>query len=363
MLIDDQLTKVPVPTSGAKGMTVFEAQDGLCNILITGGGGFIGSQLAYDLAETYPDYRVVVFDLFNYKGSLNNLNSHVHNLSIFKGDIFNDEDLSTALMAYSIDAVIHLSAQTSVDASLATPYESARANVVGTNVVLENCLKHGVKKFVHMSSAEVYGKADVGEEGVFREDVSPRPVNPYGASKAASEMIVHGYQNRGIDTFIVRASNVYGPKQFPDKLIPRSVTLLQHGEKVTIHGTGEDVKHWLYISDVSNAFNVILHRGVPGEVYNLGSHYASTNYNLCSSIIKAITGAPDIEQWMNKVPGRAVVGKPVGLGFSKLEGIGWTQKVALEEGVEETVKWYRDNAEKWWGNLPGILGIPPRKSC
>lgn len=156
-----------------------------------------------------------MFDLFNYKGSLNNLDRRVQNVSIFKGDIFNDEDLSTAIMAYRIDAVIHLSAQTSVDASLANPYESAKANVVGTNIVLENCLTHGVKRFVHMSSAEVYGKAGVGE-GLFHEDLSPRPVNPYGASKAASEMIVHEYQNRGIDTFIVRASNVYGPKQFPD---------------------------------------------------------------------------------------------------------------------------------------------------
>jgi nucleoside-diphosphate-sugar epimerase len=156
-----------------------------------------------------------VFDLFNYKGSLNNLDRRMQNLSIFKGDILDDEDLSTAIMAYKIDAVIHLSAQTSVDASLAKPYESSRANVVGTNIVLENCLKHGVKKFVHMSSADVYGKAQA-PGGVFREDVSPRPVNPYGASKAASEMIVHEYQSRGIDTFIVRASNVYGPKQFPD---------------------------------------------------------------------------------------------------------------------------------------------------
>ena len=179
-----------------------------------------GSQLAYSLAETYPDYRVVVFDLFNYKGSLNNLDRRVQNLSIFKGDVFDDEDLSTAIMAYGIDTVIHLSAQTSVDASLAKPYESSKANVVGTNVVLENCLKNGVKRFVHMSSAEVYGKAEAG--GLLREDVSPRPVNPYGASKAASEMIVHGYQSRGIDTFIVRASNVYGPKQFPDsRFTPR----------------------------------------------------------------------------------------------------------------------------------------------
>jgi dTDP-glucose 4,6-dehydratase len=148
----------------------------------------------------------------------------VQNVSIFKGDIFNDEDLSTAIMAYQIDAVIHLSAQTSVDASLATPYESSKANVVGTNVVLENCLKHGVKKFVHMSSADVYGKAEA-PGGKFREDVAPRPVNPYGASKAASELIVHEYQARGVNTFIVRASNVYGPKQFPDSKFDHEVAV------------------------------------------------------------------------------------------------------------------------------------------
>ncbi|KAH9879922.1 hypothetical protein J1614_001946 [Plenodomus biglobosus] len=290
MLVDDQLTKAPIAKSGAKGITVFEPQDGLRNIMITGGGGFI----------------------------------------IYKGDIFDDEDLSTAIMAYNIDSVIHLSAQTSVDASLANPYESSKANVVGTNIVLENCLKHGVKKFIHMSSADVYGKAKA-PEGIFREDVSPRPTV--------------GSLNESTSATLIEL-----------ELIPKSVTLLQQGQKVTIHGTGADVKHWLYISDVSNAFNVILHNGVPGEVYNLGSHHASTNYNLCSSIIKAITGATDVELWMNKVPGRPVVGKPIGMDFSKLEGIGWTQRVGLEEGVAETVKWYGENAEKWWGNLKQILG-------
>lgn len=156
-----------------------------------------------------------MFDLFNYTGSLNNLDRAVQNVSIFKGDIGVDEDMSIAITAYNIDAVIHLSAQTSVDASLAKPYESSKANVVGTNVVLENCLKHGVKRFVHMSSAEVYGNAGAGV-GAFREDIALSPVNLYGASKAASELIVRAYQNRGLDTIIVRASNVYGPKQFPD---------------------------------------------------------------------------------------------------------------------------------------------------
>lgn len=143
------------------------------------------------------------------------------------------------------------------------------------------------------------------------------------------------------------------------ELIPKSITLLQHGQRITIHGTGEDVKHWLYITDVSNAFNVLLHRGVPGEIYNLGSHHESTNYNLCSSIIQAITGEDEVEVWMNKVPGRPVVGKQFGMDFSKLEELGWTQLVGLEEGVERTVKWYGENAAKWWGNLPKILGVAP----
>ena len=133
--------------------------------------------------------------------------------------------------------------------------------------------------------------------------------------------------------------------------------MLQHGAKVTIHGTGEDVKYWLYISDVSNAFNVILHCGIPGEIYNLGSHHASTNYDLCSNMIKNITGVSGVEEWMDKVPGRAIVGKPVGIDFSKLESIGWTQEVGIEEGLKATVEWYNENAERWWGNLTEIIGI------
>lgn len=177
-----------------------------------------GSQLAHALASAYANhYRIVVFDKFDYLASLNNCRyDDGTNIAIFKGDIGLDSDVATCIRAYSVDAVIHLSAQTSVDTSLADPYGSSKANVIGTHVVLENAYKHGVKRFIHMSSAEVYGAATPGPNG-FHETAQLSPVNPYGASKAASELMVKLYGNKGgMITNIVRSSNVYGPKQFPD---------------------------------------------------------------------------------------------------------------------------------------------------
>lgn len=198
------------------GITAFEPLPDVKNIMITGGGGFIGSWLAHALASTYKDhYRVVIFDKFPAGAVKNNHYEDGTTVALFKGDIGLDEDVSTCIQAYNVDTIIHLSAQTSVDTSLADPYGSTKANVVGTHVVLENANKGGVKRFIHMSSAEVYGAARPSVHG-YKEDALCLPLNPYGASKAASEVMVNLYGSKGMITHIVRSCNVYGPKQFPD---------------------------------------------------------------------------------------------------------------------------------------------------
>jgi dTDP-D-glucose 4,6-dehydratase len=148
------------------------------------------------------------------------------------------------------------------------------------------------------------------------------------------------------------------------ELIPKSVALLMNGHKVTMYGTGADVKRWLYVSDCSNAFNTILHRGEPNATYNLGSDHASTNYNLCTGIIDAVvsnkgdgTKAGNAEDWINRVPGRGFYDPGIGMDFSALQQLGWTQLVSLDEGVKRTVEWYKENAATWWGDLQKILKI------
>lgn len=187
--------------------------------------------MAHGLATTYANhYRIVLFDKFDYLGSLNNcrFEDGNNNIAIYRGDIGLDSDVSTCIRAYSVDAIIHLSAQTSVDTSMSDPYGSSKANVIGTHVVLENAYKNGVKRFIHMSSAEVYGAAKPGPDG-FHETALLSPLNPYGASKAASELLVKLYGNKGgMITNIVRSSNVYGPKQFPDSEFPVSNLVISH---------------------------------------------------------------------------------------------------------------------------------------
>lgn len=190
-----------------------------------------GSSLAHELARTYaPRYRVVIFDKYDYSGSLKNCHyNDGTQVAIFKGDIGSDSDVATCICAYAVDAVIHLSAQTSVDTSLADPYGSTEANVVGTHLVLENAYKHGVKRFIHMSSAEVYGAAEPGPNG-FSESKLVSPTSPYGTSKAASEILVRQYGNKGgMMTNIIRSCNVYGPKQFPNSESMELVKLVTAG--------------------------------------------------------------------------------------------------------------------------------------
>ena len=304
------------------------------------------------------------------------LNDHA-NFAFFEGDITSPDDVMKCLREHHIDTIIHLAAQSSVDASFKNPYSFATTNIHGTQVLLECAKSCGVRKFVQMSSYEAYGASKPGPNG-HREQDPLSPMNPYGAGKAAAEMLVTAFGNSSqLETIIVRANNIYGPNQFPDsifhlppahvgnakpsctEIIPKFIMLLQRGLKLTLHGGGYQRKRYLYAGDAANAFNVILHQGVGGEIYNLGSPDEISNRDLCAILLEHVnpsgsdssSDASSLDDWIQTTPGRPYVDSGNRLDCSKLRSLGWDQKIGFDEGLQRTVDWYSAHGDTWWGDI------------
>ena len=294
----------------------------------------------------------------------------------------NADDITSCLQLHNIDTIIHLAAQSNVDASLKNPASFAATNIVGTQVMLECAKACNVRKFVQMSSYEVYGATKCGNDG-HGEDEALIPMNPYGGGKAAAEMLVTAFGHcNTLETLIVRTNNIYGPNQYPDSLspgvppstpalrvacftdlyggcaeiIPKFIMLLQHREKLTLHGGGMQRKRYLYAGDAANAFNVLLHRGIAGEIYNLGSSNQISNRDFAATLLDYVNlGSSDsssdsltLDLWIETMPGRPYTDSNSGLDCKKLRGLGWEPHVSWEEGLRRTVEWYSRFGDTWW---------------
>ncbi|KAL9126724.1 MAG: hypothetical protein Q9217_004269 [Psora testacea] len=347
--------------------TRFEPAPGIKNILVTGGNGFIGSWIIRALAVTYPDcYNIVSFDKLDYGASLNNTRmlSTRPNFAFVEGDITSQDDITTCIKKHDIDTIIHLAAQFNVDASFKSPYAFSATNIQGTQVMLECAKICEVRKFIQMSSYEAYGATRSGADG-HREEDALAPMNPYGAGKAAAEMLVTAFgHSNALETIIVRANNIYGPNQFPDKIIPKFIMLLRKGLKLTLHGGGLQRKRYLYAGDAVNAFNVILHKGSNGDIFNLGSYDEISNRNLSARLIDIVNlpgsdsssgKRSNLDAWIRTVPGRPYVDSGSRLDCSKLRSLGWDQKVGFDEGLQRTVEWYSAYGDTWWGDIDKIF--------
>merc|ERR1719221_2267691 len=259
------------------------------SILLTGGAGFIGSHAAILLAKKYPNYKVVVYDKLDYCSCLENLNeiSTLSNFKFVKGDISSPDLVSYVLKEEKIDTIMHFAAQTHVDNSFGNSFSFTRANIFGTHVLLESAKVHDVVRFVHVSTDEVYGEGESMETAPMIEDHVLEPTNPYAATKAAAEFLVKSYHRSfGLPVIITRGNNVYGPHQFPEKLIPKFTNQLARGRAVTLHGTGENTRNFLYVEDVARAFDCILHKAEIGKVYNIGGSNEQSNLAVAKQLIK-----------------------------------------------------------------------------
>ena len=316
-------------------------------IIVTGGAGFIGGNLARHLLRERPDVRVTVLDALTYAGnreSLRDLEADPR-FGFVHGDI-RDAALVDGLAA-THDAIVHLAAESHVDRSISDPGVFVRTNVEGTVVLLEAAHRHGHDRYVQVSTDEVYGR--LGPTGCFTEETPLAPNSPYAASKAAADLMVRAWHETfGLPAMITRCSNNYGPYHFPEKLIPLFITNALHDEPLPVYGDGLYVRDWLHVEDHCRAIARVLEAGRPGEVYNVGGNNEHTNLAITGMILRAL-GKP--ETLVRHVQDRPGHDRRYAIDASKLRReLGWEPRYDLETGLAQTLDWYLTN-RAWWEPL------------
>jgi dTDP-glucose 4,6-dehydratase len=316
-------------------------------LLVTGGAGFIGSNFVrMALTDKFPDFNVqqlTVLDLLTYAGDEENLKPVASDkrYKFVKGDI-RDLELAKKLMQ-DADQVVHFAAESHVDRSIEGGSEFVSTNVMGTQVLLDAAKSTNIKRFVHVSTDEVYGSIS---EGSWPEDHPLLPNSPYSASKAGSDLLVRAYnRTHKLDTVITRCSNNYGQYQFPEKVMPLFITNIIEGKKVPLYGNGLNVRDWLHVDDHCRGIALALTKGRAGEVYNIGGGTELTNVELTHKILKAMGVG---EEFIQTVEDRKGHDLRYSVDISKInKELGYSPQVNFEEGLEKTINWYKNN-EAWW---------------
>jgi dTDP-glucose 4,6-dehydratase len=309
-------------------------------LFVTGAAGFIGSNYVRRvLART--DDEVTVYDALTYAGNeatLHDLESD-RRYSFVKGDIRDRDAVARALDGH--DAVVHFAAESHVDRSIVNPDEFVSTNCLGTNVMCDVARRVGVERFVHISTDEVYGSI---ERGSFIETDRLSPRSPYSASKAGSDMIALSYlETYGLPVIVTRSSNNFGPYQFPEKVIPLFVTNLIEGVKVPLYGDGLNVRDWCYVDDNCDGVDLVLRGGSVGEIYNIGAGNEITNRELTERILASLGATADMIEYVEDRLGHD---RRYSIDCTKVRALGWQPAHGLDEALEATVAWYRDNG--WW---------------
>jgi dTDP-glucose 4,6-dehydratase len=314
-------------------------------VLVTGGAGFIGSNLVHHLHEVVPEASLVTLDALTYAGNLENLaaleQSPRHRF--VRGDVA-DPTVVQALLSEGFDVVMHLAAESHVDRSIEDASTFVRTNVLGTQVLIDAARRHGVGRFIHVSTDEVYGS--LGPEGRFREDSPLRPTSPYAASKAAADLLVQAaVRTYGFPAIITRCSNNYGPFQFPEKVIPLFITNALDDQPLPLYGDGLHVRDWIYVADHCRALHAVMSCGRVGEVYNIGAGAEMSNRALTTAILRQL-GKPD--SLIRFVADRPAHDRRYAIDATKLrEGLGWAPAATPSGGLAATVRWYREH-RAWW---------------
>ncbi|KQX49180.1 MULTISPECIES: dTDP-glucose 4,6-dehydratase [unclassified Paenibacillus] len=317
-------------------------------ILVTGGMGFIGSNFIHYWKKQHPQDHMINVDLLTYAGNKDNvaaLEGQVGYQFVY-GDIGNEAFINE-LMKRGVDVVVHFAAESHVDRSIHSPRGFVVTNVVGTQCLLEAARKHQVKKFIHISTDEVYGS--LGEEGAFTETTPLAPNSPYSASKAGSDLLVRAYyETYGFPAVITRCSNNYGPRQFPEKLIPMTITRALRNESIPIYGDGRNIRDWLYVDDHCSAIERVIMDGVPGEVYNIGGQNERSNLNVVKSILKELNKSEDLIQF---VADRLGHDRRYAIDSTKIRcQLGWEPSYSFETGLKKTIDWYVQENE-WFASI------------
>jgi dTDP-glucose 4,6-dehydratase len=315
-------------------------------LLVTGCCGFIGSNFVNYYFKENSSVKIINLDAMYYCASENNVDEHIRNsdrYQLIKGNLCSFDLISTILDIYQIDTVIHFAAQSHVQNSFDDSLQYTNDNVVGTHTLLEACRKYGkIERFIHISTDEVYGESMLSENEEKKHEGSVLcPTNPYAATKAAAELIAKSYYHSfKMPIIITRGNNVYGPNQYPEKLIPRFIQQLLKGDQVTIQGDGSNVRAFLHVNDVCSALKLVLEKGQIGEIYNIGSDDASeyTVTQVAEILIEKITGTKDYYRWIKYIEDRPFNDKRYYISNQKVKDLGWTIETDFDKGIEELIE-------------------------
>ncbi len=313
-------------------------------IIVTGGAGFIGSNFARHVLNTHPDHQVTVLDVLTYAGNLASL----EDLQVNPRFRFVHGDVCDAVLVNELasqhDAIVHFAAESHVDRSLSEPGVFVRTNVEGTVVLLEAARRHGIQRYVQVSTDEVYGS--LGPTGLFTEATPLAPNSPYSASKASADMMVRSYfETFHMPVMITRCSNNYGPFHFPEKLIPLFITNLLHDEPVPVYGDGLNVRDWLHVADHCQAIDLVLHAGTPGEIYNVGGNNERTNIEITQLVLAKLGKSDSLIKYVQDRPGHD---RRYAIDASKIRReLGWQPRYNFDTGIDQTIDWYLSHRD-WW---------------
>jgi dTDP-glucose 4,6-dehydratase len=306
-------------------------------VLICGGAGFIGSTLVRVRVREFGD-EVTVLDKLTYAGRRENLRDVFEQIRFVHGAIEDQDAVEQAIAG--CEAIVNCAAETHVDRSISGPEAFITTNMLGTQVLLETARAKELR-FLQVSTDEVYGSIETGE---FTEESPLRPSSPYSASKAGADLLVSSYVHTyGIDAVVCRGSNNYGPYQHPEKLIPLMILNALAGDRLPVYGDGRNVRNWLYAEDFSRAISAVLERGLAGEVYNCGGPDECENLTIVETVLELTGASKSLIQFVSDRPGHD---RRYSLSSQKVRALGWEPRVRLTDGLERTVRWYRDN--RWW---------------
>jgi len=321
-------------------------------ILVTGGAGFIGANFIYYQLENNPTDKIVCVDKLTYAGNMENLIVAMDNpnFSFIRADIADPKAVNEIFETEKPDIVVNFAAESHVDRSIDNPSIFFQTNVMGTGVLLDACRKYNTPRFHQVSTDEVYGDLPLDRPDLFFTEETPlHTSSPYSASKAGADLLCLSY----VRTFrmpitISRSSNNYGPYHFPEKLIPLMITNAFHNKSLPVYGKGENIRDWLYVTDHCKAIDLIIRKGTPGEVYNIGGHNEKTNLDVVKTILHELDKPESLIQFVTDRPGHDL---RYAIDPTKInKALGWTTETNFDEGIKKTVRWYLDN-KKWWENI------------
>lgn len=313
------------------------------NVLVTGGCGFIGSHFLRYMMDTYTKDSFICLDALTYAGNKNNIKDLLEDsrLTMIEGNIRDVSFVDTLFVSYKPDVVVHFAAETHVDRSIIGPQVFLETNVIGTGILLDACLRHGIERFHHVSTDEVYGTLPLQGGSPFTEQSPLQPTSPYAASKVSSDLLVLSYyKTYGLPVTISRCSNNYGTHQYPEKLIPLMIQRALQDAPLPVYGDGLNVRDWLHVVDHCRAVDCILQKGKVGEVYNIGAREEISNIDLVKRLLDVL-GKP--HELITYVTDRLGHDLRYAIDSSRLESLGWKPEYTMKDTLQGIVEWYRKN--------------------